>query len=179
MESTTNRFLGALDALIDVGQVLAIVDKVPLGRGVRSNLVKDDGTVISGGGTSLAMKVKSEELAAVREVMQTPAGRERGFQNADVGGRRVLIGYADTGLRNDYRQLGWTVLVAQDWYEAVAPVRGLVRLVALLVFVGLLGVTFAAVYFSLHRPRPITDIGGAVGTARSEQTVGSGPFVNR
>ncbi|MBI1788876.1 MAG: cache domain-containing protein [Acidobacteria bacterium] len=154
------RFIGTLDALVDVSSLAPIVTRAQVGRTGRALLVKDDGTVIAAPGVTLDMKIKSDEYAAAQERMTTLQGLQTGYVVSDLrGGARTLIGFADTGLRRDYRNLGWFVLVCQDAYEAFAPIRAVSRLIAFMSLLGLAMVTLLAVYFSLHRTREFEEIG--------------------
>jgi hypothetical protein len=160
MEEGTTRFIRTLDALVDVTTVFPVIQRVQLGPTARTMLVKEDGTVISAPQVDLAMKLKSNEYAAVREALGTVYGREKGYVVAGLSGvGQTLIGFADTGLKRDYRNLGWVVLVCQSTREAFAPVRIVQHLILFISGLGLAMVTFAAAYFSLHRKRVFTDIG--------------------
>lgn len=167
MDSASNRFLGTMDVLVDVGSLYSIVHRVQVGPTGRMLLVKDDGTVIASPTATLADRMKSGEYAAVTEMLATLQGRQTGYVVADVrGGTRTLIGFADTGLRADYGKLGWVVLLAQDAREAFAATRAVVRLMAFISAVGIIGVTLLAVYFSLHRRQEIVDLRDLQGSAR-------------
>ncbi|MCW5982312.1 MAG: cache domain-containing protein [Bryobacteraceae bacterium] len=154
-ELGTNRFIGTLDALVDVSSLFSVVNQAHPPLNLRTTLVKEDGTVISAPEANLAMNLKSQEFIAVQDALTTIQGRQTGNLVTEVpnSGRRV-IAYADTGLRDDYRNLGWIVLVSADAREAFASIRTVGRLTAFLAAVGLTMVTLLAVYFSLHRKRP-------------------------
>lgn len=159
LEEGTNRFVGAVDALLEISSVFPVVNRVHLGTGSRALLVKEDGTVISGPGMNLAMKLKSEEHAAVLDAFAASGPRAAGYQVSELKARGMnLIGFADTGLKKDYGSLGWMVLVAQGTSEAFSPIRLVGRLLSFMVLIGLAMVLFLAVYFSLHRTRAYTDI---------------------
>ena len=83
-----------------------------------------------------------------------------------------MIGFADTGLKRDYRNLGWYVLVSQDAAEALAPMRAVDRMLAFMALLGLAAVTLLAVYFSIHRRSEITDIDSEVKRAEAAKTAG-------
>jgi len=158
VEESSNRFIGALDALVDVTTMFPSVQRAQA-SGARALLVKQDGTVIYAPNATLSMNVKSDEWAAILDNAARLRGHKSGFITAPLsGGASTLIGFAATGLEENYRNLGWSVLVAQDTQEAFAPIRGVVRLIAFLVLVGLAGVTFLGVYFVLHRQSGLTDM---------------------
>jgi hypothetical protein len=162
LEEATGRFLGAVDALVDVSSLFPFVSRVRLGTGARASLVKEDGTIIVSPEASLSANLKSNEYLAVQDALRTLEGRQTGYVVADVpGGARKLIAFADTGLRDDYRNLAWIVLVSQEVQEAFAPTRTVVRLMALMALIGLAMVVILVMYLSVHREAPITDIGPA------------------
>jgi hypothetical protein len=160
LEEGTSRFLGTVDALVDVSGIFPVVNRVQLGNTSRAIIVKDDGTIIAAPHVNLAEKAKSEEYQAAEEEIHAPESPGNGYLVTAIrGGPQTLIAYADTGLRRDYRNLGWVVLVAQDASEAFAPIRVAGRLIALMSLLGFGMVTLLAVYFALHREREFDEIG--------------------
>jgi hypothetical protein len=160
VEPGSNRFIGVLDALMDVTTMFPALRETQVGAMGRTMLLKEDGTVIYAPDVTLSMSVKSAELAAIRDAKPVLGGRTTGYLEASLRDRGpTLIAFADTSLKDSYPNLGWTVIVAQGTSEAFAPVRGVVRLVAFAILVGLLGVTFLGVYFALHRRQAMTEIG--------------------
>jgi hypothetical protein len=162
LEEQTHRFLGVVDALVDVSAIFPVVSRMQFGPTARLLLVKDDGTVIAAPNISLSMKMKSPEYAAVRESEQIAQAQTSGFVLADLGGNRNVIGFADTGLKQDYGNLGWMVLSAQNTDEALAAGDHVERLLALMSILGLLAVTLLGVYIFLHR-QPAYEHLGEVG----------------
>ena len=158
LEPGSNRFLGTVDALIDVSTLFPLLNR-QAGPGQRSMLVKDDGTIISAPQISLAQKVKSDEFAAIQEFLGTAEGRQIGYLEAPLRSGRMLIGFADTGLKQDYQALSWVVLVAQPSQEAFAPIRGIARLIAFMALFGLGMVALLGAYFAMHRWRRFDEIG--------------------
>ncbi len=168
LEEGTNRFIGVVDALVDVSSLFPIVNRAHAGPSML--LIKDDGTVIAGPEVTLSMNLKAAEFPSVQDALRTPAGVQDGYVVSDLArGRRALVGFADTGLKRDYRNLGWHVLVSQDTREAFAPMRAVARVIALMSLVALGGVTILAVYVSLHRRRPFAEIGDLRQPARAAQ----------
>lgn len=160
LEEGSNRFIGTVDALIDMSSIFPVVNRIRPASGSKMMLVKDDGTVIAGPDVSLSMKLKSEEFDAVRDALTTVSGRQNGFVVAGLrGGGRRLVGFADTGLKQDYRNLGWLVLASEDTQAAFAAIRAVERLLGLLSVLGLAGATLLGVYVALHRERAFADIG--------------------
>lgn len=150
LEEGTNRFLGMTDALVDISAIFPVVNRMQFGSTARLVLAKEDGTIIAAPGVNLAMKASSEELAAVKESLQEQGRQPAGFVIADLRSVRNVIGYADTGLKQDYGNLAWIVLAAQEASEAFRPIRLVYRIVVFMSIVGLLAVTLFGVYVSLH-----------------------------
>lgn len=172
MDETSNTFVGALDALIEVSSIFPLLHRLDIGPTSRALLVKEDGTVIHAPGVNLSMNVKSDELRAVSEAMGSGPRRASGYAVTTMpGGDAVLIGYAGLGLRESFPKLAWTVLIAQDTREAFAATRGVMRLILIVILVGLAAVTLLAVYASLHRRRDYTDI--AAGASEERPAAGT------
>jgi hypothetical protein len=158
LEEATNRLIGTVDALVDVSSLFPIVREVQLGPTGRVMLVADDGTVVAAPGVSTAAKMKSDEYAAIRDALGTVSGRETGYLVADFRAGQQVIGFADTGLKDDYPKLGWVVLAAQDTREAFASVRAADRILTLMSVLGLAGVVLFGVYVYLHRRPTYADL---------------------
>ena len=164
LEQGTNRFIGTVDALVDVSSLAPILNRLQIGPTGRALLLKEDGTIISGPSINLAMNLKSQEFAALQDSRQSGMlTSPTGYFTADLSSvGRQLIGFADTGLRRDYGNLGWYVMVSQASVEAFAPVRAVDRMIAFLSLLGIVMVTLLAVYFSLHRAEKIEDFAAAI-----------------
>jgi hypothetical protein len=160
LEEGSSRFIGTVDALVDVSTIFPIVNRAHLGQSARTILAKEDGTVISAPGVGLSMNLKSAEYAAVQDSLGTLQGRQKGYIVAElpkVG--ETLIGFTETSLARDYKNLDWVVLVCEDTKEAFAPVRAVTRAITLIALLGLAIVAFLSVYYAIHRVRPMTEIG--------------------
>jgi hypothetical protein len=157
LEQGTNRFMGVVDALVDVSAIFPSMRRMQFGPTARMMLVREDGIVIAGPGVDLSMKMLSPEYAAVRDALQTVASRQTGYVVADMAPAETIIGFADTGLKQDYG-LGWIILNAQETREAFASIRTVYRLLGFMSLVGLAAVTLLGVYVSLHRHVAYTHI---------------------
>lgn len=173
-----NLFIGTSDALIDVSSVFPIITSIHLGSSGRTMLVKNDGTVIaSSAGPTLSMNHQSAEHAALVDASESLRGQSNGHIYTFLSGQgETLIGFADTGLKSDYTNLDWKVIVAQSSADALAPMRNVQRVIMLLVFIALAAVVFLAVYFALHRKDEIEEMEEAIdhfgtGTEASAETV--------
>jgi len=154
----SRRFIGAASALIDVSSLFSRLTQAQVGRSARTIVVGEDGTVVSALNVAPSTKLKSEEYAAVRDVLGSLQGRQAGYVIAPMRGGSRIIGFADTGLKQMYPNLAWFVIMSQDAREALASVRTVGHFAILMVVVGLLMVTVLAAYFFLHRKQHLSDI---------------------
>jgi len=157
-DESSKRFIGAVNALVDVSSLFLHFDQTQMGRTWRTAVVKEDGTVISAPNVGPSMQLKSEEYMAVRDALGTVQGRQAGYVVTTGRGGSQIVGFADTGLKQTYPNLAWFVIVSQDGREVLAPVRTVGYFAILMVLVGLLMVTLLAAYFYLHRRQQLADI---------------------
>jgi len=158
LEEGTRRFIGAVNALVDVSDLLSRFQREEIGQTARIMLIRDDGTVISAPNMDPSLRLKSEEYATVHDVLGTPEGRQVGYVVASMRGGNRIVGFADTGLKRAYPNLGWLILVSQNEREALAPLLGLGHFALLMVVLALLMLTLLTVYFFLHRRQGFEDI---------------------
>ena len=158
LEEGTGRFVGAVNALVDVSSLLRRFQREDMGRTARSMLVKDDGTVISAPNVDASRKLKLDEYSAVSDALGTLQGRQRGYVVASRKGEDRIVGFADVGLKPKYSNLGWLVLVSQDEEEALAPFRSVAHFALSMVVLALLMLTLLTVYFFLHRKQRLESI---------------------
>jgi len=159
IEEGSGSLIGAVYSLIDVSALFALFNDVQIGPGANAILTKDDGSVIASQNAILSMNLKSEEYAAVRGAMGSLQGRQTGFIVASMrGGSRSIVGFADAGLKQNYRNLGWIVVVSQEEREATAAIRGIGSFALLMVCLAGLMLTLTTVYFFLHRRQQFEDI---------------------
>ncbi len=158
LEEGTRRFIGAVNALVDVSSLLSRFQRGEIGQTARIMLVRDDGTVISAPNMDPSLRLKSDEYATVHDVLGTPQGRQAGYVVASMRAGNRIVGFADTGLKRAYPNLGWLILVSQDQREALAPLLGLGHFALLMVVLALLMLTLLTVYFFLHRRQGFEDI---------------------
>lgn len=159
LEPGSGRLVGTMEALIEVSSIFPVINRAQTSPTMRVFLVKQDGSVINGPNLTVPMTVKSEEYQAVHDRLSVANGRPAGYvvtRLKQLG--PALIGFADTGLKKDYTNLAWSVVVSQPARDAFAPVRRNERLIELMVLIGLLALIFLAVYFSLHRKDEIQEI---------------------
>jgi hypothetical protein len=159
LQEGTGRFIGGVTATVDVSPLLAQLNRRQIGRTGRMFLVRDDGTVIEAPGVTPSMKIKSEEYAAIRDALGSLRGREAGYIFATLSNREsYLIGFADTGLRDAYPNLPWTVLASEEAREVIGPVRNMIAFGLLVMVLALLMLSLLAAYVFLHRKQELEDI---------------------
>jgi len=124
----------------------------------RIMLIQDDGTVISAPNIEPYLRLKSDEYPTVHDALGTPQGRQAGYVVASMRRGNRIVGFADTGLKRTYPNLGWLILVSQNEREALAPVLGLSHFALMMVVLALLMLTLLTVYFFLHRRQRFEDI---------------------
>jgi hypothetical protein len=157
-DEDSRRFIGAVNALVDVSSLFSRFNQTQTGRSPRTAVVKDDGTVISAPNVTPSMKLKSEEYMAVRDALGTVQGRQAGYVVTTGRGGAQIVGFADTGLKQTYPNLAWFVIVSQDGREVLASVRTVGYFAILMVLVGLLMLTLLGAYFYLHRRQQLADL---------------------
>jgi hypothetical protein len=154
LDASSQRFVGAVRALVDVSTLFARLNReLP-----PTMLVTDDGTVVSAANVTPSMQMKSDEYKAVRDALGTLHGRQAGYvlDNTREGIR--IVGFADTGLKPSFSNLGWFVLVSQNERDVLSPIRTVGYFAIFMGIFGLLMVTLLATYFFLHRKQEMADI---------------------
>jgi hypothetical protein len=158
LEEGTRRFIGAVNALVDVSGLVSRFQREAIGLTARIMLVQDDGTLISVLNLNPSLRLKADEYAAVRDILGTPRESKAGYVVASMRGGDRIVGFADAGLKRTYPNLGWIILVSQDEREALAPLLGLGHFALFMVVFALLMLTLLTVYFFLHRRQRFEDI---------------------
>lgn len=159
LQEGTGRFIGAVTVLVDVSPLFAYLNQQQIARTGRVFIIRDDGTVVTAPGVSPSMRVKSEEYAAIREALGTLQGREIGYTNAKLPhGETYLIGFADTGLKQAYPNLGWIVVATQDEREAFGPILSMAHFALLMMILGMLMLTVLGAYVFLQRKQQLSDL---------------------
>jgi hypothetical protein len=155
-----NRVLGTLDALVDISSLFPLLHQPELGPGGHMELVKADGSVITGTReVSLADRIQSQDWAAIRDAQNQFEDRSSGYLRASFpGGRDSLLAFADTGLNDEYRKLDWFVVASQDANALLADSSLTQFIIMAIGLITLAGVVFLAVYFTLHAQSEIDEI---------------------
>jgi len=121
-------------------------------------LVSEDGTAIAGPNVEPSNKIKSEEYGAVRDALATVHGGHGGYVVAATSGGKRLAGFAETGLKQAYPNLDWTIVVTLNERDVTAPIRPVVRFAFSMVALSMVMLTLLAVYFFLHRRQQVPKI---------------------
>jgi len=159
LQEGTGRFIGAVIAMADVSPLFTQLNRWRMGRTGRLFLVREDGIVVEAPGVTPAMKMKSEEYAAIRDALGSLRGREAGYIFATLSnGETYLIGFADTGLKEAYPNLPWIVLASQEARELTGPVRNMTAFALLVMILALLMLSLLGAYVFLHRKQELEDI---------------------
>jgi Cache domain len=157
-DPASTRCIGVLTAAVNISSVLARFQQTQIGNGARAELVSDDGSIISAPNTDVFARLRSQQFDAVRESLGSFQGRQAGSLTTPLRSGPYIIGFADTGLKQHYDNLGWIVIVSQEEHQAAAPMRQVEHFALLMVILGLLMVTLLCVYYYLHRAQKFADI---------------------
>lgn len=158
-DQASGQVLGVVNAWVDVWGLSTLLAKNSLDGNTPVFLVSEDGTKIAGPNVEPANKLKSEEYGGVHDALATAQGRQSGNVVATTSGGKRLAGFADTGLKQAYPNLGWTVVVSQDERDAAAPIRPVIHFAFSMVALSVVMLTLFAVYFVLHRRQQAPEIG--------------------
>jgi len=143
--------IGVLSAAVNINEVLTPFRQEQIGSGARANLVNENGLIVSGPNADVFAHVKAPEYDFVRDALGTNQGSATGWVTADLAPGPYIVGYAGTGLKQHFPNLGWVVTVSQDEHAAAAPVRLLERFAIGMVVLALFMLTLLCVYYYLHR----------------------------
>ena len=172
-DPASGHLAGVLIAAVNITPLLARFQQNQIGNGARALLVDEDGTIISGPNTDVFARVKSREYDSIRDSLGSLQGQQSGWQLASLRNGPALVGFAGTGLKQNFENLGWSVLVTQAEREAVAPIRQLERFANIMVILGLFMLTLLCVYYYLHRTQKFQDIEQAEAASRPRTVTAS------
>ena len=160
----SGHLIGVLTAAVSISPLLTRFQQDQLGNGARASLVDENGTIVSGPHADVFARMKSPEFDAIRDSIGSVQGSQSGWQMASLQNGPYIVGYAATGLKQNFNNLGWFVLVSQDEHQAAAPIRGLERFAMIMVILALFMLTLLCVYYFLHRSQKFEDIEGVLPT---------------
>jgi hypothetical protein len=150
-DPASNASIGVLSAAVNISGLLSRFQQSQIANGARAMLVNDDGAIVSGPNADVFAHVQSQEFAAIRDSLGSPQGSQNGWIMAGLRAGAHLVGYANTGLKKNYENLGWLVLVIQEERQATASIRQLGQFAMLMVILGFFMVMLLCVYYYLHR----------------------------
>ncbi len=142
---------GVLNAAVNITDVLAPFRQNQIASGARAALVNEDGVVVSGPNGDVFARVKSPEFDFVRDALGSNQGSQTGWLTANLSRGPYLVGFAGTGLKQHFPNLGWVVTVSQEEHQAAAPIRQLEHFALGMVILALFMLTLLCVYYYLHR----------------------------
>ena len=169
-DPSSGRLVGVLTTAVNISPVLAHFQQNEIGNGARATLVNDDGTIVSAPNADVFARKKSAELDAVRDTPAALQGTQSDWRLVHLQSAPYIVGYAATGLKQNYNNLGWIVLVSQGEHQAAAPIRQLERFAAWMVVLALFMLTLLCVYYFLHRKQKFEGIEEAIPAEQTEQT---------
>jgi len=147
----SGNIVGVLNAAVNITDVLAPFRQDQLTTGARAALVNDDGNIVSGPNADVFAHVKSPEFDFVRDALGSNQGNQTGWLMAELSRGPYVVGYAGTGLKQHFPNLGWVVTVSQEEHQAAAPIRQLEHFALAMVILALFMLTLLCVYYYLHR----------------------------
>ena len=152
--------IGVMSAAVNITGLLSRFQQSQLGNGARAMLVKDDGSIVSGPSADVFARVPSQEFNAIRDSIGSLEGTQAGWAMPELRTGPYIVGYANTGLKKNYDNLGWFVVVSQEEHQASAPIRQLEHFAIAMVILGLLMVILLGVYYYLHRTQKYAHLTG-------------------
>ncbi len=157
-DQKSGQVLGVVNAWIDASGLTSLLTKASSDPNTPIFLVGDDGSVIAGPNVSPSKSLKAEEYGAVHDASASLRGLQSGHVLATTSNGKRIAGFADTGLKQSYPNLGWTVIASMDEKASTAPIRAVVRFAFVMVALSLLMLILLAVYFVAHRQQQAPEI---------------------
>lgn len=141
---------GILNAAVSISDLLNRF-RTATANGARIELVNDNGMIVSAPNADVFAHVRSQQFDAVHDSLGSPQGSQSGWVMADLANGSWIVGFANTGLKTHFPNLGWVVTVSQEENQAVAPIRSLVHFAFIMVILAFFMLTLLFVYYYLHR----------------------------
>ncbi len=152
----TGKTVGVLNAAVSLSDLLAPFRQDQIGNGAKVALVNDDGNVVSAPNADVFARIKSEEFDYVHDALGSNQGSQSGWVTAALARGPYIVGYASTGLKQTFPNMGWVVTITQEEHQAAAPIRQLERFATVMVILALFMLTLLCVYYYLHRSQRFT-----------------------
>jgi hypothetical protein len=157
ISNASGNLLGVLSAAVNISPLLSRFQQNEIGNGARAALVDENGTIISAPNLDVFAHRRAADFDAVRDSSQ---GAQAGSTLIHVRGGPDIVGYATTGLKKNFDNLGWFVLVSQKEPSAAAPIRELERFALVMVVLAVFMLTLLCVYWYLHHKQRFEDLEG-------------------
>jgi hypothetical protein len=154
----TGHLIGVLTAAVNISPLLARFHQNQIGNGAQAMLVDEDGMIVSGPNADVFAHLKSQEFATIRDSLGSLQGSQSGWRLAGLRNGPYIVGFAATGLKQHFNNLGWSVLVSEPEHAAAAPIRELERFALIMVVLAAFMLTLLCVYYYLHRTQRFEDI---------------------
>ena len=169
----TSQTVGVVSAAVNINEALSPFRQNQIGNGARAALVNDNGTIVSGANADVFARAKSPEFDFVREALGSNQGNQEGWLTANLSRGPYLVGFAGTGLKQHFANLGWVVMVSQEEHQAAAPIRQLGHFALVMVILGLFMLTLLCVYYYLHHAQRFSYIENEVTSGQGRTTAAS------
>lgn len=157
-DAASGALTGVLSAAVSISDLMLRFRQDQIGNGAKAELVNDDGTVISAPNADVFARVKSQQFGALGDQLGSLQGTQTGWQMANLPNGPYIVGFAATGLKQHFDNLGWVVLVSQAEHQAAAPIRNLERFALIMVVLAIFMLTLLCVYYFIHRTQKFEDI---------------------
>ena len=169
----SSQTVGVVSAAVNISDALTPFRQSQIASGAHASLVNEDGIVISGPNADVFSRVKAPEYDFVRDSLGPNQGSQNGWLTANLARGPYLVGFAGTGLKQHFANLGWVVMVSQEEHEAAAPVRQLEHFALLMVILALFMLTLMFVYYYLHRAQRFSYMDEEVASGQPRSTAAS------
>ena len=166
-DAQSGQTIGILNAAVNITDVLAPFRQDQIASGARAALVNEDGNIVSGPSGDVFARVKSNEFDSVRDALGSNQGSQTGWVMADLARGPSIVGFAGTGLKQHFANLGWVAIVSQEEHQAAAPIRQLEHFALGMVILALFMLTLLCVYYYLHRAQRFSYIDEEVAADQS------------
>jgi Cache domain len=150
--------IGVLNAAVNVTDMLSPFRQDQIASGARAALVNDDGVLVSAPNADFFAHIKSQGFDYVHDALGANQGSQNGWVMANLARGPYIVGYASTGLKQHFPNLGWIVTVSQEEHEAALPIRRLEQFALAMVILATFMLTLLCVYWYLHRAQKFSYI---------------------
>jgi len=173
ISDSSGNLIGVLSAAVNISPMLARFQQNEIGNGARAALVSENGEIVAASNADVFVHEKSADFDGIRDSLGSTQGQQAGWALANARNGPNIVGYASTGLKQHFDNLGWYVLVSQKESSAAAPIRTLERFALIMVILGIFMLTLLFVYWYLHHKQRFEDIEQVSGEDSGRATAAS------